>query len=120
MLEVVANALRSPAARVIEDCCGYYQNADGISGYRLTVWHADDYHMISISHFEEVPKLKEIARTLESPLAQVAEDGRYRNQRGHLGYWATMRSGDRWYMVSVSDMLQPHHRQWWADRMPTT
>ena len=37
--------------------------------------------------------------------------------RGTLGYWATIRSGDHWYMVSVSDMLQPYHDQWWADRM---
>lgn len=77
MLEAVANALRSPTARVIEDCCGHYQNADGIWGYRLTVWHAGHYHMISISHVEDVPKVKDIARALESPLAKVAEDGRY-------------------------------------------
>ena len=82
MLEVVANALRSPAAQVIEDCCGYYQNADGILGYRLAVWHSGHYHMISISHLEDVPRLKDIARALESPLAEVAEDGRYRNPPG--------------------------------------
>jgi hypothetical protein len=118
MLDVVANALRSPTARIIEECCGYYQNENGVWGYYVTVWHAGHYHMISVSHVEDVSKLNDIARALESPLKNVTEDGRYRNQRRSLGYWATVRSGDHWYMVSVSDMLEPYHRQWWADSRP--
>jgi len=31
-----------------------------------------------------------------------------------LGYYATVKSGEHWYMVSVSDIMQPYHAQWWA------
>jgi hypothetical protein len=117
MLEVIANALRSPSGRLLEECCGYYQNAQDEWGYYLTVWHAGHYHMISVSHVNNIPSLPEIADALESPLARVTDDGRYRNRRGTLGYWATVQSGHHWYMLSVSDMLQPYHRQWWADRI---
>jgi len=50
MLEVVANALRSPSARLIENCCRPYQNEKGEWGYCMTVWDAGHYHMISVSH----------------------------------------------------------------------
>jgi hypothetical protein len=111
MLEVVVNALRSPSARTIND--GYYQNQEGELGYYVTMWDAGHYHMISVSHVGDVMTSREIATALESPLRNVTEDGRYRNSRGTLGYWATVKSGDHWYMVSVSDMLQPYHHQWW-------
>lgn len=117
MLEVVASALRSPSARLVERSCGFYRNREGVWGYYLTVCHAGHYHMVSISHVEAMPTLLDIARALESPLNDVTEDGRYRNRRGRLGYWATVRNGEHWYMVSVSDMLQPYHRQWWADHI---
>lgn len=42
---------------------------------------------------------------------------RYRNSKGHLGYWATIQSGAHWYMLSVTDMLEPYHKQWWRDRL---
>ena len=35
----------------------------------------------------------------------------------HSAYWATVKSGDHWYMVSVSDILQPYHKQWWVERI---
>ena len=44
-----------------------------------------------------------------SPTRYVKEDGRYTNRRGTLGYYATVKSGGHWYMVSVSDMLQPYY-----------
>ena len=116
MLEVVAQALRSPTAVKIENACGYYQNEKGVWGSYLTVWDAGHYHMISISDTTEPPDLSLIANALESRTATISESGRYRNGRGTLGYWATVQSGDHWYMVSVSDMLQPYHRQWWVDR----
>jgi hypothetical protein len=115
MLEVIANALRSPTARVIHD--GFYRNDEGEWGYYVTVWDAGHYHMISVSHITDVQSPNEIATALESPLRNVTEDGRYSNARGTLGYWATVKSGNHWYMVSVSDMLQPYHRQWWLDRI---
>jgi hypothetical protein len=52
-----------------------------------------------------------------SPTRYVKEDGRYTNRRGSLGYYATVQSGGHWYMVSVSDMLQPYHQQWWLERI---
>jgi hypothetical protein len=54
---------------------------------------------------------------LVSPEARIEKDGRDPNRKGALGYYATVRSGDHWYMISVSDMLQPYHNQWWADRV---
>jgi len=116
MLDVVANALSSPHARLLEDYCGHYQNEQGIWGWYLTLWHAGHFHMISISHTEEIPTLTEIATALISPAAHVDSDGRYRNRKGTLGYYATVKSGEHWYMISISDMLQPYHSQWWADR----
>jgi len=52
--------------------------------------------MISVSNAHEVPRLAAVAK-------HVKEEGHYCNARGTLGYWATIRSGDHWYMVSVSD-----------------
>ena len=115
MLEVIVNALRSPTRKFIQD--GFYRNKDDCWGYYLTIWHAGHYHMISVSHISEVPKLEDIAKALESPLRDVRDDGRYYNRKQHLGYWATVKSGEHWYMVSVSDMLQPYHTQWWTDRV---
>jgi hypothetical protein len=114
MLNVIANALRHPSARLIED--GYYQNKNEEWGYHLTVWFAGHYHMISVSHTLEPQSPEDIACALASREAVVYEDGRYPNARGTLGYWATVKSGEHWYMVSVSDMLQPYHDQWWAER----
>jgi hypothetical protein len=115
MLQVIANALRAPTARQLFD--GYYQNEQGVWGYYVTVWQAAHYHMVSVSHTDSMPSLDQIADALTSPAARVHSDGRYVNRKGTLGYYATVESGDHWYMVSVSDMLQPYHRQWWADRM---
>jgi hypothetical protein len=109
MLEVIANALRSPSARRIEEYCLPYRNGKEEWGYSLTVWDAGHYHMISVSHVVEIPTLVAVAEAIESPTRYVKEDGRYRNARGTIGYWATVKSGDHWYMVSVSDMLQPFH-----------
>jgi hypothetical protein len=114
MLQVVANALRSPSKRFILD--GYYRNEQEQWGYYLVVWDAGHYHMISVSRATETPAPRDIAAALDCPSAQVHTDGRYRNRRGTLGYYATVKSGDHWYMVSVSDLLQPFHGQWWADR----
>lgn len=117
MLEVIANALRSPSSRLIENCCGSYMNKKGVWGYYLTIWDAGHYHMISVSDVsDEIPTNESVANAITSPLRCVAEDGRYRNSKGHLGYWATLKTGDHWYMVSVSDMLEPFHREWWIDR----
>ncbi len=112
MLEVVANALRSRSRKFIRD--GFYQNGGDEWGYYVTVWDAGHYHMISVSHISETPALEQIAAALESPQRFLKEDGRYPNRRGHLGYWATVKSDGHWYMLSVSDMLQPFHRQWWG------
>ena len=115
MLQVIANALRSPEAKFIQD--GYYQNEQGRWGYYVTVWHAGHYHMISVSHTETTPSLRDIAEALISSAAYVHSDGRYHNRKGTLSYYATVNSGDHWYMVSVSDVMQPFHQQWWADRV---
>jgi len=117
MLEVVANALRSPHARLIESSCGYYQNRKGEWGVYLTLWDAGHYHMISVSHIDSIPTNEEVAKALTSSEAHVVNDGRYPNRKGTLGYYATVRSGDHWYMISICDMLQPYHSQWWADRV---
>lgn len=117
MLEVVANALRSPSARLIENCCKPYQNEKGEWGYCMTVWDAGHYHMISVSHMNDTPTPEDVADALTSPTRHVKEDGRYKSRRGTLGYYATVQSGGHWYMVSVSDMLQPYHQQWWLERI---
>lgn len=113
MLEVIAKALNSPSSNTIHD--GYYQNEQGEWGYYVTVWDAGHYHMISVSHIDRVMPPHEIAQALLSSSAQIHTDGRYRNKKGTLGYYATVRNGDHWYMISVSDLLQPFHRQWWID-----
>jgi hypothetical protein len=115
MLEVIAKALRSSHSRLIQD--GYYQNEQREWGYYVTVWYAGHYHMISVSRTETPPALLDIANALTSPTAYVDSDGRYRNRKGTLGYYATVRSGNHWYMVSISDTMQPFHNQWWADRV---
>ncbi len=79
MLEVIANALRSPSARCIEECCGYYRNSREEWGCYLTVWDAGRYQMISVSHVAEIPTRAAIADALVSPTKYVKEDGRYRN-----------------------------------------
>jgi len=94
MLDVVANALRSRSARLIEECCGYYRNSKEEWGSYVTVWDAGHYHMISVSHVDDVPKPAAIAYALVSPAKYVKEDGGYRNARGTLGYWSTVKSGD--------------------------
>jgi|SRR6266446_5044227 len=114
MLQVIADALDS--GRIIEDHCGYYQNQNDEWGRYMTVWYAGYYHMISISHIHDVPKPKEVASALVSSAAYVKSDGRYRNRKGTLGYYATVKSGEHWYMVSVSDRLEPYHNQWWPAR----
>ncbi len=115
MLEVVANALRSPLRKFIGD--GFYQNRNGEWGYYLTIWHAGHYHMISVSQILDVPSPRSIASAIESPTRDIAESGNYINRKRALGYWATVKSGAHWYMISVSDLLQPFHKQWGADRI---
>lgn len=51
--------------------------------------------------------LRDIADALESPEAVTARDGYYQNKRGIWGYYATVRSGDHWYMVAVPHVQQP-------------
>jgi hypothetical protein len=84
MRDVIANALRSPHARIIND--GYYRNEQGILGYSVTVRDAGHYHMISVSHIERTPTLDDIADALIDPDASVHSDGRYPNRKGSLGY----------------------------------
>ena len=86
-------------------------------GYCVNVSDAGHYQMISVSHVQSVPTLKDIASAILDPEAYVQTDGRYVNRKGTFGYFATIKSGDHWYMVSVSDMLQPYHKQWWIDRV---
>lgn len=117
MLEIVANALRSPHSKLIENCCGPYQNDRGEWGYHLTVWDAGHYHMISVSHTTEPPTLLEVAAALLSRRSQLVQSDRYYNRRHTLGWWGTVKGEKHWYMISVSDMLQPYHKQWWADRI---
>ena len=117
MLEVIANALRSPSARLIEECCCPYRNSKEAWGYCLTVWDAGHYHMISVSHIAEMPTRESVAAALASRTRKITDEGCYRNRKGTLGYYATVRSGQRWYMVSVSDMLQPYHKQWWLEKI---
>ncbi len=112
MLEVVADALRSPTARFILN--DYYQNEQGVWGYYVTVWDAGHYHMISVSHTKSTPTLPEIAEALVCPGAYTESEGRYWNRHGTLGYYATVRSGEHWYMVSVSEIMEPFHGPtWW-------
>src|SRR5437016_13115226 len=111
MLEVVASALRSPSRKFIHD--GFYQNAKEEWGYYVTVWDAGHYHMISVSHIDHTPELKEIAEALTSLDCELVQSGRYTNRSGTLGWWATTRSGEHWYMVSVSDTLEPFNKHWW-------
>jgi hypothetical protein len=94
-----------------------YQNEKGEWGYCMTVWDAGHYHMISVSHTSETPTPEEVADALVSPTRFVKEDGRYTNRHGTLGYYATVQNSGHWYMVSVSDMLQPYHQQWWLERI---
>jgi hypothetical protein len=64
-----------------------------------------------------IPYERNTLHALVSPTRFVKEDGRYTNRRGTLGYYATVQSSGHWYMVSVSDMLQPYHEQWWLERI---
>ena len=73
--------------------------------------------MISVSHIDEMPTPQSVAAALVSRTREIADEGRYRNRKGSLGYYVTVKSGDHWYMVSVSDMLQPYHKQWWLERI---
>lgn len=116
MLEVIADALRSSSSKLIDD--GPYQNREGIWGYYVTVWHAGHYHMISVSNTDRPQTPKEIAQALCSPLRELHDSGNYRNRKGTIGYWATVKCGEHWYMVSCSDIRQPYHSQWWIDRWP--
>ncbi len=95
MLEVVANALRSPSSRLIENCCRPYQNEKGEWGYCLTVWDAGHYHMISVSHTNETPTPEDVAEALVLPTRYVKEDGRYMSKKMvatpiAAARWATM------------------------------
>ncbi len=113
MLQVIADALLARSGRTIEECCGYYQNRKGDWGRFMTVWHAGHYHMISVSHIEDVPTSRDVARALVSPLAQICESDNYVNRHGTLGWWATVKSGGHWYMLSVSDTYEPYrHHRW--------
>jgi hypothetical protein len=73
--------------------------------------------MISVSHIDEMPTPQSVATALVSPTRKVTDEGRYPNKKGRLGYYATVKSGEHWYMVSVSEMLQPYHKQWWLERI---
>jgi hypothetical protein len=115
MLDATSNALLSQSNKLIHD--GFYRNRHGIFGYYMVLWHAGHYHMISISNVDDVPTLKSIAKALQSVHAVLVQSGNYRNKRGTLGYWATIRCGNSWYMISISDMQQPFHSQWWIDRL---
>jgi hypothetical protein len=114
MLEVIAEALRSNSSKLIDE--GPYQNREGIWGYYLTVWHAGHYHMISVSHTDRPQSPRDVAEALTSPAVQVYDSGNYRNRKGTIGYYATAKYGEHWYMVSFSDIRQPYHSQWWIDR----
>jgi len=56
--------------------------------------------MISVSHIEEMPTRQSIAAALVCGTRQIADEGRYRNKKGSLGYCATVKRGKHWYMVS--------------------
>ncbi|MGO9519129.1 MAG: hypothetical protein ACLPND_19015 [Candidatus Korobacteraceae bacterium] len=107
-LEFTAKALRSPTACVVENACGYYLNEKGVVGAYLTIRDASRYYMISISDTTQTPDRSLIANALESRTAKISKSGYYQNGCGTLGYWATVQSGDHWYMVSVPDLLQSY------------
>ena len=62
-----------------------------------------------------MPTCESVAAALASRTRKVTNEGRYRNRKGTLGNYARVKSGERWYMVLVSDMLQSHHKQWWLE-----
>jgi hypothetical protein len=68
--------------------------------------------MISVSHCDEMPTRESVAAALVSRTRKITDEGRYCNRKLTLGYYATVKSGEHWYMVSVSDILQPYHKQW--------
>jgi len=93
-----------------------HRNSKEEWGCYLTIWDAGHYHMISVSHVDDVPTRAAIADALVSPpdmSNKMADTTMPRDTR----LLATVKSGDHWYMVSVSDMLQPYHKQWWLERI---
>jgi hypothetical protein len=71
---MTSGGLTSPTAKVVQD--GYYQNDQGAWGYNVTVWNAGHYHMISVSHTDRPPSIREIAEALVAPNARIESDGR--------------------------------------------
>lgn len=51
--------------------------------------------------------LTEIAEALASQDAMIAVDGYYENKSEVWGYYATVHSGNHWYMISIEPMFQP-------------
>src|SRR5437879_12131340 len=97
MLEIIANALRAPSARLIEGCCGYYQNNKDEWGAYMTVWDAGHYHMISVSNGSNTPTKHEVAAALAWPPRYMKEEGRSRNSRGTSGSRAPARQEKHGY-----------------------
>lgn len=85
MLAVIANALRSPSARLIEEGCRPYQNSKEAWGYCLTVWDAGYYHMISVSHVHDMPTPESVAAALASPTRKITDEGLLSQSERHSG-----------------------------------
>jgi hypothetical protein len=103
-LDEIALALKSPDARV--ESSAIYHNKRGIKGYRTRIRSGNHWLMLSIPHTDHAVELREIAAALSSPDASITLEGCYENRVGCEGYHATIFSGQRWYLISVSEAPQ--------------
>jgi len=113
-LRSISDSLLDPSCRAVYE--GAYENCKQVRGYsfclRLPQPAGDDqFIMISRHNSTSRPPVNQIASELLS-LDCVMRDGDYGfyyNRSHAKGQYASVKCGNRWYMISQAGVMEPRH-----------
>jgi hypothetical protein len=115
-LAATIEALSSPACKNHIDG-DPYRNRSGVWGRYFLYWHAEQFHMLSISDCQTLPKQADIVYCLrEVRNIDPEKFGFYENKKSSLGYYATFQStvsfdgNNHWYMLARSNDYKTLYR----------
>lgn len=88
-LQLTVEALESTNAR--DWTWGFYQNRRGVIGVWILIWHACQFHKISVHNCQQRPEPDELAEAIRG-VKQLDRDRTwiYENRRGLPGFSATI------------------------------
>jgi hypothetical protein len=85
-------------------CDGWFFNENLQQGYRATLSSQNRWYWFSVSNTDLELAPDEVALAITSPDRELLREGTYRNKKGALGFEATVKSADHYYMLGASNL----------------